>query len=56
MMIVQQRFFQANLVSGYYFTLETQNLPRSYLIQFPYFTVDETEAGNGPMAGPGSQS
>lgn len=43
-MIVHQRFIQANLVSGYYFTSETQDLPRSYLIQFTYFTIDKNEA------------
>lgn len=55
-MIVHQRFIQANLVSGYYFTSETQDLPRSYLIQFTYFTIDKNEAQNGPMTGPESQS
>lgn len=55
-MIVHQRFIQANLVSGYYFTSETQDLPRSYLIQFTYLTIDKNEAQNGPMTGPESQS
>ena len=55
-MIVHQRFIQAKLVSGYYFTSETQDLPRSQLIQFAYFTIDKIEAENGPMTGPESQS
>lgn len=55
-MIVHQRFIQANLVSGYYFTSETQDLPRSYLIQFTDFTIDKNEAENGPITGPYSLS